>query len=29
MVSAIGGSFAHEPMDRTPGREQTLRLLTA
>ncbi|AMB57528.1 LLM class flavin-dependent oxidoreductase [Microterricola viridarii] len=27
MVSAIGGSFAGEPLDRTPGREQTLRLL--
>lgn len=29
MVSAIGGSYADDPIDRTPGREQTLRLLTA
>ncbi|SDS05221.1 LLM class flavin-dependent oxidoreductase [Microterricola viridarii] len=29
MVSAIGGSFADEPLDRTPGREQTLRLLAS
>ena len=27
MVSAIGGSYASEPLTSTPGREQTLRLL--